>query len=249
MMEKKNFYPQLAIQLIKNPSKWYAIPLFGGLVKIILLIPVWIELFALGVVNFFILIIGSFVILFTGKYWKVEYEYFLGYMQLQAKTYFYFAGMTNTYPGFSLDAKEFTLDIPYPEHPNRWFAAPLLGFLARIILLIPFTIYTSVIQTAGNIAIAFSWITVLLFGTYPETTHELVRDGLRLSFATTSYFAGLSDTYPNFWISMKHKTLKIILIIVAVILLLLQYSSNSRRPAHQNNQYQYNYSVNTPANY
>ncbi len=242
-MIKANLYPHLQISLIKDPNRFYALPLLGGIVKWFMLIPVFIELFALGIVSFFMLVIGSFVILFTGKYWQAEYEYFLGYMRLQAKVSFFFAGLTNTYPGFSLSATEFELDIPRPSNPNRWFATPILGFLVRIILLIPFSIYSSVIQLAGTIAILFSWVTVLLFGTYPETTYELVRDRTRLSFAVTSYVAGFSDTYPNFWISLNHKKLKIILIVIAVILMFLRFTSVHHTPKTQ--QYKYNYSSNT----
>lgn len=236
-------YPEIKITRVKHPSRWFAVPLLGGLIKFVLLIPVWIELFALHIATFFIIVIGSFYILFTGKYWQAEYDLLLGLMRLDAKASFYFAGLTNTYPGFSLDVKEFELTIAKPTKPSRMFAFPLLGFFVRLVLLIPYALYSSIMQNAANIALLISWIPVLFGGEYPETTYEIVRDSKRLSFATMNYYAGLSDDYPSFWISMHHKTLKIILIILALLFMFSNFSKIGTRhtPIRQKSLQQYHY--------
>jgi len=234
-----DIYPTITIARNVHPNRWYAIPVIGFISKLIIVIPVAIEVLCLNIAVFVMLCIGPFVILFTKRYWLPEYELYLGLMRLQTKVSFFLYGLTDTYPGFSLESKTFALVIPIPQKPTIAFAIPLLGFLARIILLIPFSMYTSVIKLAGILAFFVSWIAVLFGGVYPEPTYEIIRDGIRLSLASTSYLAGLSDNYPSFWISMNHKGIKITLIVIAAILFLLnQFSSFTH---HKSTQYKYQY--------
>ncbi|HEV2339938.1 MAG TPA: hypothetical protein VGT05_04240 [Patescibacteria group bacterium] len=240
---KISMYPHLSINRVKHPSRLYAVPLFGIVAKIILLIPVFIELAFLNITSFFVMIVGSFYILFAKEYWRWEYDFFLKLMTFTAKISFYFAGLTDEYPGFSLKrANYFSLEIPYPKELNRMFAIPIAGFVVRFLLLIPFSIYRTIIQNGANLAVFVSWIPVLFSTYYPETTYEIFRDSLRLSLASTSYYAGLSDHYPSFSISMNHKKLKVILIIAGALLLLLHpsvFSGNNhsayQQTMHRNN--------------
>lgn len=236
--QTSSFYPTIKIDRILNPNRFYAFPFIGGFVKIIMIIPIGVYFGLLSIANFFIIIINSFFVLFTGKYWKVAYELNLGLLRLSTKISFFFSGLTNKYPGFSLTIEdEYSLDINYPENPNRLFALPILGFVARFVLLIPYFVYAYVIQSASNIATLASSLIVLVKGYYPETTFELNRDSVRLSQATTAYIIGLSDKYPNFWISMNHKRMKIFLIILGIISIILNSSSHGRKTNTQTNYY------------
>lgn len=230
---KKNLYPSIRIDRIKNPNRFYAFFIVGGFVKILILIPVWIELLVLGIAQGILSIINSFVVLFTGKYWKPCYTLSLGLFRMNTKVSYFMAGLTNKYPGFSLDIQDdFDVNMAMPDKPNRLFAIPILGGLARIILLIPFLIYTSVIQYAAMIGAVVASFPVLFKGYYPESLYEINRDNMRVSLASSAYVAGLSDSYPNFWISMNHKTVKIILIILGTLYML----SNFFRSANQSQQ-------------
>ena len=220
------FYPDLRIERIQNPNRFYAFPFLGGLFKIIILIPVLIELAFLILFWAFVTIINSFVVLFTGKYWNFAYTFALGLVRLLAKISFYFEGLSNKYPGFTFNLTEFTLDIKKPENPSRFYAIPFLGGLARIILLIPYFIWNQVLSNSAFVGTIASSIPVLFKGYYPESTYELNRDTYRVSLATYSYMAGLSDTYPSFWISFNHKTIKIILLAIGIILTLANIGSN-----------------------
>ncbi len=134
-------YPQLKISRIQNPNKMWAIPIFGILAKMIILIPVFIEVWFVAIYLFFLLIINSFIVLFTGRYWPYCYQMALGLLRLIAKTGFFVSGLTDKYPGFDFVIQDnFSLDMAYPEQPNRLFAIPFFGVLARLILLIPFLI-------------------------------------------------------------------------------------------------------------
>src|SRR3989344_1395908 len=65
-----NLYPVININRNEKPNRFYAFPLIGFLTKIIILIPVFIWMAILGIVQGILLIINSFIVLFTGKYWK-----------------------------------------------------------------------------------------------------------------------------------------------------------------------------------
>ena len=216
---KKNFYPHFVLANNKAPNRLYATPFLGFLVKLILLIPVFIEMFFLSFYSLGLLIINWFVILFTGEYWDYAYKFFVGMMQLGGKVQVFIFGLTDKYPGFSLNTDgHFTLTFAKPEHPNRWFAVPFIGFFVRCILLIPYFIFSNVLSRGSNVAMFFSWFIVLFKGKFPESLYEFERDNLRVAFASNVYLLGLSDKYPSFYISMNHQTIKILLIIAGALM-------------------------------
>lgn len=239
-MPKTQLYPKIESSLIKNPSRFFAIPVFGGLIKLFMLIPVGIELAVLSLVMWILSICNSLVVLTTGKYWKNTYELQVGVIHLSTKTYYFFTGLTNTYPGFDLKSKAIPVEIHMPTRPNRLFAIPFFGGFARWILLIPFFVYIAVISRAAGIGMVVASIPVLVKGKYPESLYEINRDSFRLSQAMAMYMLGLSDTYPSFWISMNHKVIKWILIILGILGILTNYSGNfAGRPSNSmQNQYQ-----------
>ena len=217
----ENFYPQIHIDLIKNPNRLWAFPILGGLIKYIILIPVGIELLGVGIAALFLLIANSFVVLFTGKYLKSAYNLFLGFIVLGLKCNFFFSGLTNQYPGFSLsNTNEIALNMPYPLKPNRLWAFPIFSGLIRIIMLIPYLIFITVITYGAGMGQFIGSFKVLFLGIYPESIYEISRDQARVYIASYLYLAGISDKYPSFRISMHHKVIKIILIIFAAFTLL-----------------------------
>lgn len=232
-------YPVIDIPRIKNPNRFYAFPIIGGLAKIVMLIPVFIWFFLVGFAAWFMSIfINSFVVLFTGKYWKPSYEINVLLIHLVAKTAYFFNGLTNTYPGFSGELKEFTMDIPYPQHPNRFFAVPIIGGLARGIITIPYFCYIYILQNGAGLAAVVASFPVLFSGKYPEACYELVRDFTRLVLASSLYGYGLEDRYPSFWISMNHKVAKIVLIVVGILFLILNHLGGGNKQNTYQQQYQ-----------
>ena len=234
-----DIYPKINIPLIQNPSKFYAIPILGFLVKIFAIIPVAIVILFLSLFFIIVTLINSFYVLFTGKYWPFAYNYNLGLIKLNTKVYFYFTGLTDKYPGFDFKINDnYSVEMPMPENPSRFFAIPVIGGLVRAILLIPYAIYAYVLQSAAGIAYFISFVPVLFMGKYLESTYELIRDYNRVNVASSAYMMGLSDKYPSFWISMNHKTAKIILIILGIILMIMNFSSSFTSSKKQAN---YNY--------
>lgn len=213
-------YPNFNLTRIENPNRFFALPLIGGAIKFLIWIPVFLEIWVLWMVAGFLLLINSFIVLFTGRYWQTAHTIQRGIINLSAKSLLYFYGLTNQYPGFSFSINDplIRLDVPKPEHPNRLFAIPLFGGLVRLVAMIPFVIYISVIYMALNLGSLIASLAVLFGGKYPESIYELGRDYIRLSSAVSLYFTGLSDTYPSFYISLNHKIIKLTLIILAIIL-------------------------------
>lgn len=215
---KGRFYPEIIIPQNKKPNRFYATPLIGWVIKIILIIPLMIEILALEIASIFTLFVGMFYILATGKYWKVNYEINAAIMRLGLKMTYFLYGFTDKYPSFSLDRTEgFSIALPYPKKPSKYFAIPLLGFVSRFVLLVPFLIYNQIISYAACIALIIGSPTVFFTGKYPESIYEILRDSVRVSIAMSIYLIGFSDSYPSMWISMNHKLIKIILIILGII--------------------------------
>lgn len=251
-MASKNIYPDISIKRIKNPSRFYAIPLLGFFVKAIMLIPVSLYLCILSFVWCFVWMINSFYILFTGKYWNVAYNLSSGLIHLSAKMTFFLFGMTDKYPGFDFEINDsFSVSITYPKKPNRWFAIPVFGLLARVILLVPFFIYYKIISTAAWIALCVGSFFVTFTGIYPESDYEINRDSFRLSQSVFMWLAGLSDTYPSFWISMNHSGIKITLIIISILVNLggLSFRNEHRQDRMKNNYNYYGSQTSVPQQY
>ncbi len=221
-MDSSRIYPNITIARIENPNRLWAIPLFGGLAKFIILIPVYLVIVFYALVAGSLVFINSFVVLFTGKYSIDAYNWDLKLMRILCKTSFFFMGLTDKYPGFRPEIQDFTFDIAYPENPNKLYAVPIIGILIRFVLMIPYLIFISVLQWANNLGVfVVSSFSVLFTGRYPESIYELARDFQRVSFASQIYFAGISDRYPSFWISMNHKGIKIILLVLGTLLAIL----------------------------
>lgn len=240
-------YPSFKIEEIEHPNRFYAVPLIGFLIKVIALIPIFIEFIFLTIWLLIVaILINPFVVLFTGKYWGHAYSFIVGYTRLSAKMTAYFYGLTDKYPGFGFQTPaNLTLDFPQPQNPGRLYAIPLIGFLIRVILLIPYFIFVNIINQAVVIGVfLLAWAVVLVNGKYPIGIFELARDSIRINYSAQLYILGLSDRYPSFYISMAHDKIKIILIAIAIILSGWNYSQDiSNRSEKQddfsNFQYQY----------
>lgn len=235
--EKDNFYPKLVIKNNENPNKLYAFPFVGLLIKAIMLFPASLFLMFVAIAFFALWLITPFVVLFTGKYWDPAYKMTLGFMIYRTKYSLFLLGLTDKYPGLDLETHGlFEITFKKPTAVGRWLAFPIAGFAIRLFLSIPYYIYSSVLDSGTYVAMVASWFGILNKGKYPESLYEFNRDSIRVSLAYTVYLTYLSDRYPSFWISMKHKTVKITLIIIGAILFILSNRSNNHRPHEMDRQ-------------
>lgn len=220
-----NIYPQIEVQNNLNPRKVWAIPFFGGMVKLFMIFAqVYLASLFMVIILPVLGFINSFNVLFNGRYWRFYHEQIQSFAQFYAEIIFFMYGVTDKYPSFRPEkASEIIVTVPYPENPNRLFAVPVLGGLVRFILLIPFLIYLYVVNLAAGLAYLFSFIVVLFSGRYPETTFELSRDLVRLTYAAMMYMSGISDKYPSFWISLNHKIAKGILLTLSFLYVIFYF--------------------------
>ncbi|MBA3724188.1 MAG: DUF4389 domain-containing protein [Candidatus Levybacteria bacterium] len=229
----KDIYPHLVIKNNEHPNKLLAFPIVGIIIRTILLIPVYIVGWFLSIAYMILWIITPFVILFTGKYWDTAYNFNVGLMKLYTKVVLYMYGLTDKYPGFTMDTNGiFELQYEKPQKPNRWLSLPVFGLIIRLILLIPYVIYESVLRYGTYIAVMASWFGVTFTGKYPESLYEFNRDSTRVALARMGYITYMSDTYPSFWISMKHQTVKIVLIVIGALLMLSSFAGEPNPEAY-----------------
>lgn len=224
-------YPEIKLNPNTSPNKFYAVPLIGILVKVIMLIPVWFVVVFFALWMWILLMINSVMVLVTGKYWATCYNFSVGFLRYFAKVGAFLYGITDKYPGFTFDSNgDVDLNISMPQSPSRLLAIPLLGFLIRGVFLTPFYIFMQVVYYGAAIAIMYvSWFFVLFKGRYPETSYEIGFDTMRMSSSAGAYLMGLSDKYPSFDFNWNHKNLKIILLILGALLMVINWFNSSTR--------------------
>ena len=192
-------FSTLSIEHIQNPNRLWAIPVIGGTVKLVIVIPVSIWLLLVDFAAIFLSIINAFVVLLTGRYWQPAYALAVGSMRLTAKANCFYLGLSDTYPGFSLESSDdVRLEFAMPTQPNRLLALPLVGGIFRFSILFPFFIFLFVIGILVVLVYWFTWIPVLLIGKYPEGLFSLMVYAQRLQLKLSAYMFGLTDRYPLF---------------------------------------------------
>ena len=192
-------HSSLTIAYLENPNRLWAIPVIGGAVKLVIVIPVSIWLLLVDFAAIFLSIINAFVVLLTGRYWQPAYALAVGSMRLTAKANCFNLGLSDTYPGFSLESSDdVRLEFAMPTKPNRLLALPLVGGIFRFAVLVPIFIFLFVIGILVVLVFWFAWIPVLLFGRYPEGLFSLMVYAQRLQLKLSAYTFGLTDRYPLF---------------------------------------------------
>jgi len=93
------------------------------------------------------------------------------------------------------------VDFIVPAHNGRFWAIPLVGYVARILVLIPHFIVMLLIGIVVGLAMLVLWIPVLFAGRYPKWGYALVGGYLRWNLRVNAFFLGLTDEYPPFRLS------------------------------------------------
>ncbi len=180
-----------------SPSRFWAIPIIGILVKVIILIPHFIVLYFLGIVVGVSHLLIWIWVLFGGQYPGWGFGLNAGYvrwiMRLQAFVY----GLSDGYPAFSMDAPG-DVYIERPESSSRFWAIPIIGILVKCVLLIPHVIVLYALSIAVSACQLVIWIWVLFGGVYPGWASTLVGGTVTWTARVYSFGLGLTDRYPPF---------------------------------------------------
>lgn len=187
---------------LPNPSKLFAIPILGLLLREILLIPHLIILYVLHIVVSILQYVLWIPVLFTGRYPDWGHLIVGGTLSWNTRASAYLFGLSDTYPAFSLadpgtGTEAQMLFQPAPTS-SRLYAVPLLGFVVKAIILIPHLIALYVVFIIAMVANLFTWIPVLTAGRYPDWGYKWVGGALRWSTRVYAFWFGLTDVYPPF---------------------------------------------------
>ncbi len=185
-------------------NRFYAVPLLGIFVKYIMLIPHFVILYALGIVAGVLNLVTWIPVISSGTYPDWGRQMIGGYLRWGARVFAYLLGLTDKYPPFSFgEGDDYPVQVTFnvPPTSNKFWAIPLLGYVAKAIFLIPAAICLMVLGLIVYVMQLFLWIPVLFTGQYPEFGYTFVGGTLRWAMRTYAFFYGLSDTYPAFSLS------------------------------------------------
>src|SRR6516165_6627805 len=138
------------------------------LFRLLLAIPHFIVLYALGIAAEVVAIIGWFAALFTGRLPDFAADYLTGYLRWQTRVFGYENLLTDVYPPFTLEDADYPIRVAVrPGRLNR------LAVLFRLFLLIPVLIVQVVVSYGAFTIVQFvSWLIVLISGQMPDSLYQ-----------------------------------------------------------------------------
>jgi hypothetical protein len=164
------------------------------LLRIVLVIPHLVALWALGIGAEIIAVIGWFGALFTGRLPQVADDYLSGYLHWQVRVSAYCVLLTEAYPPFTLGDSDYPVRvaIPPPGPLNR------LAVFFRLILAIPAAIINGLLIWGGWTIILFiAWLITLVTGTMPASLYQAYAAILRYYARYLGYLVMLTGEYPS----------------------------------------------------
>ena len=90
------------------------------------------------------------------------------------------------------------LTVERIQSPNRMWAIPVLGILAKGIILIPVLLWLGLLAFAMGVLLFINSFVVLFSGQYWDPAYELVVQTTGLGLRTALFLFGLTDRYPGF---------------------------------------------------
>jgi hypothetical protein len=169
------------------------------LVHWLLAIPHIIVMQILGYVQFVLVIVAWFAILFTGNIPAGLFNAMAMIMRYQWRTYSYMYFMREPYPPFEFDARNIDpesdparFSVAYPERLSR-----LLIFV-KWLLVIPHFIALIFVFIAGFFVGIAAFFAVLFTGRWPEGMRRFLIGATRWSMRVNAYMFLMTDVYPPF---------------------------------------------------
>jgi len=191
----------LTVEYPTAPSRFWAIPIVGILVKLIALIPIYIALFFVVIALMVALLVLWIPVLIMGSYptWGRDFVNWAIRWSAQITAFIY--GLTDRYP-LPSSAPDAPVKFAVEAAPtsSRLWAIPVFGFIAKVIVLVPasFLVYL-VANAVGIAALLIAWAPVLFTGVYPRWTYRFVVAYMRWTARMDAFVGGVTDTYPRVW--------------------------------------------------
>ncbi|MFN0145681.1 MAG: DUF4389 domain-containing protein [Dehalococcoidia bacterium] len=169
---------------------------FTVFIRIAMIIPHAIILYALGAAQQVVTFIAWFAIMFTGKYPAGLFGFSVGVSRWQTRVTAYFLLLTGVYPPFALDD---AVDYPIKFSVDDAFSGRnRLTTFFRIFMLIPQLIVLMFVLVAAEFILFFAWVAALVTGKVPEGMHTFVAGAMRWMARFNAYANLLTDKYPPF---------------------------------------------------
>jgi uncharacterized protein DUF4389 len=200
-------YPvNVLYQRPENHKRFWAIPILGIVVKLIILIPHLIVLEILNFVASAALIILWIPVLLGGKYPEWGYALMGGWLRWTTRVSAYLLGLTDEYPPFTFRSSspetarvyQVQVQVDIPPRNSRGWAFPVLGYAIKLLLLIPHLVILTVMGSVSGVLALVTWIPVLFGEHYPDWGYLIIGGTLRWGVRVTAYLDGLTDRYPPF---------------------------------------------------
>lgn len=90
------------------------------------------------------------------------------------------------------------VEFPILENHNKFYAIPIVGYLVRNIMLIPYIIVMLVLALVVYVCQLVVWFPVMTTGQYPAWAFRLNGGLIRYFKRYSSFLYGLTDAYPSF---------------------------------------------------
>src|ERR1700683_1786720 len=164
--------------------------------RLLLVIPVAIWLYILGIVAYVAIVIAWFAIVITGRFPRGLYDFVAGVTRMVARVTAYASLLTDASPPFGLGEG--------PAYPGRMeFAGPLehysrLKTLFRVLLAIPIVILRYVINLLLEVGAVAAWVVIVITGKLPRGLFDLMVLANSYTARSDAYLFLLTETYPPF---------------------------------------------------
>jgi hypothetical protein len=163
------------------------------LIRLLMVIPHLIVLWALAIAAYVVVIIGWFGALFTGRLPNFAADYLAGFVRWQTRVLGYAILLTDVYPPFTLEDADYPIRVAVrPGRLNR------LAVLFRLILLIPAWIVEAVVgYGAFTLFQIVNWLIVLFSGRMPNSLYQALAAALRYQARVIGFAFMLTSAYPS----------------------------------------------------
>ena len=164
-------------------------------VKLLLAIPHFIILWALGIAAGVMGFIAFFAILFTKRYPRGLFDFVVGVNRWSANVDAYTGLLRDEYPPFSWEPGQYavTYEVDYPEKLNRWL--PLVKWW---LLAIPHYIVLFALGIAAFVVCIIAWFAILFTKRFPRGLFDFIVGYRRWEYRVNAYTGLLRDEYPPF---------------------------------------------------
>lgn len=163
--------------------------------RFILLIPIGIWIWLVGIVAYVATIVAWFAIVITGRFPEGLYDFIAGFVRLLSRATSYGALLCDPYPPFGLGDDD---SYPVRMHFRRLERYSRLKTFFRFILAIPMWFLRYVLNLALEVCAVGAWFVIVILGRLPRGLFDalvLVNSYIARSDA---YLLLLTETYPPF---------------------------------------------------